>query len=207
MDTIQTRQEPQVHPEAMLEQTSLGCFTEICARSILVECLVGDYSYVMNDCELAYVTLGRFVSVAAHARLGPGNHPTWRAAQHHFTYRSSWYGLGRDDEDFFQWRRENPVTVGHDAWLGHGSVVMPGVRIGIGAVLGASAVATRDVPDYAIAVGVPARVIRYRFCESTRDALRRMAWWDWPHEVLAERLDDFRNLDIEAFTAKYDPAS
>ena len=195
-----------MHSSAALEQTRLGRWTEVCARSILVECEVDDYSYVMNDCELSHARLGRFVSVAAHARLGPGNHPTWRAGQHHFTYRSEWYGLGPDDEEFFQWRRDHPVEVGHDTWIGHGVVVLPGVRVGIGAVLGASAVVTRDVPDYAVAVGSPARVIKHRFCESIRAALRRIAWWDWPRELLAERLQDFRSLDIEAFTAKYDPA-
>ncbi len=204
MKNEQLMDAPRVHDTARLEQTRLGRWTEVCARSILTECEVGDYSYVMNDCELTHTRLGRFVSVAAHVRLGPANHPTWRAAQHHFTYRSHWYGLGEDDQEFFQWRRGFPVEVGHDAWLGHGVAVLPGVRVGVGAVVGACAVVTRDVPDYAIAVGCPARIIRHRFPGFIRTALKRIAWWDWSHETLAERLHDFRDLDVEAFTAKYD---
>jgi serine acetyltransferase len=80
---------------------------------------------------------------------------------------------------------------------------MPGVRIGTGAVIGARAVVTKDVPDYGVAVGVPAKVIRLRFSQTEIQGLRHLAWWDWSHELLAQALPDFRALSIQAFLAKY----
>jgi hypothetical protein len=78
---------------------------------------------------------------------------------------------------------------------------MPGVRIGIGAVVGSGAVVTKDVGDYEIAVGVPARVIRKRFDGATIEKLLRIAWWDWDHETIRARFDDF--LDMGQFVEKY----
>jgi serine acetyltransferase len=66
-------------------------------------------------------------------------------------------------------------------------------------------VVTKDVPDFAIVVGNPARVLRYRFAEEIRHALRRISWWDWSHEKLRETLPEFRALPIEAFCARHDP--
>ena len=197
---------PAIDPSASLRDTRLGRYCEVGARTKLAECVFGDYSYVANDSDIIYATLGRFCSIAAQVRINPGNHPLERVALNHFTYRSAAYGLGDDDADFFAWRRDHHVTLGHDVWIGHGAVVLPGLRIGNGAAIGAGAVVTKDVPPFAIVVGVPGRVLRFRFTPEVIAALERIAWWDWPHEVLGERLGDFRSLGAEAFCRRYDPA-
>jgi len=74
------------------------------------------------------------------------------------------------------------TVVGHDVWFGHGAMVMPGVRIGHGAVIASGAVVTSDIPDYAIAGGNPAKVIRTRYSEDEVARLLAVAWWDWPIE-------------------------
>jgi phosphonate metabolism protein (transferase hexapeptide repeat family) len=125
-------------------------------------------------------------------------------ALHHFTYRSKSYQLGpEDDHAFFDWRRADGVVLGHDVWLGHGAVILPGVRIGTGAAIGAGAVVSKDIPEFAVAVGVPAKVIRYRFSEEIRQELLDLAWWDWDRGMLAQALPDFRELSAEDFLAKY----
>ena len=118
--------------------------------------------------------------MANQARLNPNNHPdpVWRATQHHFTYRSTKFGLGPDDA-FFAWRREHPITLGHDVWIGQGALVMPDVTVGTGAMVASGAVVTRDVLDYAIVAGVPARVIKYCLPAELREKLLSLAWWDW----------------------------
>ncbi|PWS36296.1 chloramphenicol acetyltransferase [Falsiroseomonas bella] len=197
--------EPFIHPTASVRDSRLGIYTEVGARTTLAEVEMGDYSYVVHDAQIIYATIGRFCSIASHTRINPGNHPLDRVALNHFTYRASAYGLGPDEAGFFDWRRSHRVTLGHDVWLGHGVIVLPGVSIGTGAAIGAGAVVTRDVPDFAVAVGNPARVLRRRFPEEIRAALLRIAWWDWPREKLAAALEEIRRLDAETFCARHDP--
>ncbi|WP_198526397.1 CatB-related O-acetyltransferase [Halarcobacter anaerophilus] len=86
------------------------------------------------------------------------------------------------------------VEIGNDVWLGHNVVVMGNVTIGDGAVIGSSAVVTKDIPPFAIAVGNPARVIKYRFDEKTIEALKNIAWWDWDYEQIKLAIDDFKDI-------------
>jgi virginiamycin A acetyltransferase len=72
------------------------------------------------------------------------------------------------------------TVVGHDCWIGHGAMLLPGVRLGHGVIVGAGAVVARDVPDYHVVAGNPARVIRPRFTQDVVARLLRLAWWDWP---------------------------
>lgn len=78
--------------------------------------------------------------------------------------------------------RKGGVSIGHDVWIGRHAAIMPGVRIGTGAVIAAYAVVTRDVPPYAIVAGVPARVVRMRFEQEVISQLLESAWWEWPDE-------------------------
>jgi phosphonate metabolism protein (transferase hexapeptide repeat family) len=197
--------EPMIHPTAQVRDSTFGAYCEVGARTKVAECAFGDYSYIVNDADIIYATVGRFCSIAAHTRINPGNHPLERVALNHFTYRSSAYGLGEDDAGFFQWRRDHHVTLGHDVWIGHGAILLPGVSVGNGAAIGAGAVVSRDVPPFAIVVGVPGRVLRHRFAPEIVAALERIAWWDWSHERLREGMADFRAMSAAAFCAKYDP--
>ncbi len=197
--------EPVIHRTASVRATSFGAFCEIGARTKVAESSFGDFSYAVNDCDIIYATIGKFCSIAAYSRINPGNHPLDRVAMNHFTYRSSAYGLGPDDPAFFDWRRGFRTTLGHDVWLGHGAVVMPGVTMGNGSVAGAGAIVTKDAPPFAIVAGNPARLLRYRFPPELIAALERIAWWDWPHARLREAMTDFRTLGAETFCHKYDP--
>jgi len=99
---------PLLDPSAHVLRSSLGRYTEIGARTKFVESALGDYSYIVNDGDVIYTTIGKFCSIAAHVRINPGNHPMERASQSHFTYRASVYFEGAEDEgDFFDWRRSH----------------------------------------------------------------------------------------------------
>lgn len=196
---------PLIDPTAQVRASTLGRYTEVGPRTKLLEVEMGDYSYVVNDSDIAYARIGKFCSIAAMTRLNPGNHPTWRASQSHFLYRASAYFPGEEDEvDFFQWRRDQQLTMGHDVWVGHGAVVLAGRSIGTGAVVAAGAVVSKDVPAYAIVAGVPARIVKWRFPEDIAARLQALGWWDWTHAQLRAALPDFRSLPIEAFLEKYE---
>ena len=199
--------EPFIHPTASVRDSRLGAWTEVGARTTLAEVEMGDYSYVVHDAQIIYATIGKFCSIASHTRVNPGNHPLERVALNHFTYRASAYGLGPDEAGFFDWRRRHRVTLGHDVWLGHGVIVLPGVTIGTGAAIGAGAVVTKDVPPFAVAVGNPARVIRFRFADDVREALLAIAWWDWPRERLSAALEEIRTLSAEEFCRRHAPGA
>lgn len=195
---------PLVHPSAEVVRSTLGCYTEVGARTRLLEVELGDYAYVVNDSDIAYSTIGRFTSIAAMVRINPGNHPMERASQAHFTYRASAYFDDAEDEaGFFDGRRTQGVAIGHDVWIGHGAIILPGRRVGDGAVVAAGAVVTRDVAPYTIVAGVPARPIRDRFTPAIAARLQALRWWDWDHARLRAALDDFRGLPIEAFLEKH----
>jgi phosphonate metabolism protein (transferase hexapeptide repeat family) len=199
--------DPLVDPTADVRACALGRYTEVGARTKLLEVQLSDYSYVVNDSDIAYAAIGRFCSIAAMTRINPGNHPMHRASQSHFTYRASAYFAGEADErDFFAWRRAHHVTIGHDVWIGHGAIVLPGRHIGDGAVIAAGAVVTKDVPAYAIVGGNPARFIRPRFPADVARRMQALAWWDWPHHRLRDALADFRTLSAEAFLERHELA-
>lgn len=201
---VRLDREPYIWPTARIRNCRLGEYTEIGEFCEMIDSSMDDYSYVSAHSAIIYSILGKFVNIASSVRLNPGFHPMERPSQHHFTYRPQRYGFAEnDDKSFFHWRSIQRVQVGHDAWLGHGCTVMPGVRIGNGAVVGSGSVVTRDVPAYGIVGGVPAKIIRYRFNRDIGEALDRIAWWDWPHELIRERLKDFS--DLRAFICRYDP--
>jgi len=166
---------------------------------------MGDYSYVVNDANVIYTTIGKFCSIAAMTRINPGNHPMHRASQSHFTYRAAaYFDDAEDDEAFFDWRRAHAVTIGHDVWIGHGAIVLAGRSIGTGAVVAGGAIVTKDVAPYTIVAGNPARPIRRRFTEEIAERLQSLAWWDWEHARLRATLLDFRHLSVEDFLDRYE---
>jgi len=194
---------PCVHPTARIQDTTLGAWCEVQERTKLNETVMGDYSYICGDGEVIYTEIGKFCSIASHVRINPGNHPLDRAALHHFTYRSEMFDLGEDDPGFFEWRRQSKVTIGNDVWIGHGVTVMPGVSIGDGAAVGSGAVVTHDVEPFTVVVGVAAKPVRKRFDDQIIAGLQKIRWWDWPHELLRERMGDFRTLGAQTFVKKY----
>ena len=194
-----------IHPTVKLREATIGARCEILDRCYVEYATLGDASYLGHDCQVADAEIGRFCAIAAHVRIGPPNHPMERPSLHRFTYVPEYYDTSkRRDAAFFEARRAARVTIGNDVWIGHGVTVLAGVTVGDGAVLAAGAVVAKDVAPYTIVGGVPGRVIRDRYPPAIADALRRIAWWDWPFETVMERLEDFRSDDIVSFIARWE---
>ena len=191
-----------------LRETTIGRCCEVLGDSALEYSELGDYSYLGPGCMIGDTQIGRFCAIAAQVRIGAPNHPLDRPSQHRFTYCPEYYtATAQRDHAFFQQRRADRVLIGNDVWMGHAVIVMPGVKVGDGAVLAAGAVITRDVAPYTIVGGVPARPIRERFSRAIAAQLSRIAWWDWPAETIWQRLPEFQSGDVEGFCARWSSSS
>lgn len=192
----QLGEQPRIDESSKINKSSFGAYTDIGPHCSIRESSMGDYSYLAGHVSMVWTEIGKFCSIAAYTRINPGNHPTWRVTTSHATYRRRQYGLDTvDDEEFFQWRRDHPCSIGNDVWIGHNVTVLAGVSIGTGACIGAGAVVSKDIPPYAIAVGVPARVIRYRFDPETIDRILATEYWNWDRATLERNFADLRDLN------------
>lgn len=119
------------------------------------------------------VSIGRYVSIARDVRALVRNHPLDRISTHPFFFNPA---LGVADHDD---RTNTRLVIEHDAWIGERAIITPGCgRIGIGAVVGAGAIVTKDVPNFAIVAGNPARLIRYRFDDELCRLIEQSRWWE-----------------------------
>lgn len=196
---------PRVHSSSTIRNCELGQFTDVAERVLMAETVLGNYSYVERHSEIIYSTIGRFCAIASDVRINALNHPMERISQHKITYRPNEYFLfAKIDKDFREARKADIVEIGHDVWIGHGAIILPGLKIGHGAVIAAGAVVTKDVEAFAVVAGVPATRIKWRFAKKIRDRILVLAWWDWPHDRLAEVVSDMRELTVAGFLEKYE---
>ena len=135
------------------------------APYLLQDVELGAYSYFARNAQAAYLTVGKYCSIGPNFCCGLGIHPTNLMSTSPYFYR------GKIEE-------HKHTTIGNDVFIGANVTVLDGVMIADGAVIGAGAVVTKDIPPYAIAVGVPARVVKYRFDEKTIKELLSEQWWN-----------------------------
>lgn len=148
-----------------------------------------------------HLLVGRYSSLAHRLVFEVGmNH------DYHETTTYPFYNLSvGDGQTHAAKANKNQAIIGNDVWIGYGVTIFGGVRIGNGAVIGAGAVVAKDIPAYAIAVGNPAKVIKYRFSKDIIEKLQKIKWWNWPEEKIKENLILMR--DVEAFCDKFYPQS
>ena len=109
---------------------------------------------------------------------------------------------GLDAKDICDaWDNKGDTVIGNDVWIGYEAVIMPGVKIGDGAVIGTRALVTKDVPPYTIVGGVPAKPIRRRFDDATVEKLEALRWWDWDEDRLKRALPAIQAGNIAALAA------
>ena len=149
------------------------------------------YHYPVNHDRLV---IGRFCSIACGAKFlfNSANHSLRSLSTYPFPIFFEEWGLDRK-QVAQAWDNKGDIVIGNDVWIGYEAVILSGVTIGDGAIIGARAVVTKDVPPYTIAGGVPARPIRKRFSEDTIAALLKLPWWNWPEEQIAANLEGIQS--------------
>ncbi len=154
------------------------------------------YHYPVNHDRLL---IGKFCSIACGAKFlfNSANHALGSLSTYPFPIFYDEWGLeGKNVAD--AWDNKGDIALGNDVWIGYEAVILAGVTIGDGAIIGARAVVTRDVPPYAIVGGVPARLIRHRFDDTTIETLLDLRWWDWEPERIRQALPALQAGDIAA---------
>ncbi len=145
--------------------------------------------------------IGRFVAIASGVQfmMNGANHSLSGISTYPFEPIGFGEGAGAFSVDGLT--RKGDTIVGNDVWIGRDAIIMPGVRIGDGAIIGAAAVVTKDVPAYAVAAGNPARVVKRRFDDQTIARLLAIAWWNWPADAIAQHHKTLMAADIAALEA------
>lgn len=142
-------------------------------QGLLEPLQLGAYSYMGRGRIEMTASIGRYCSIAKDVVIGmdPNQHPQSWLSTHPFQYEGEAHG----SKDYA--RIWDGAVIGNDVWIGEGALIMKGVTIGHGAIIGAHSIVTKHVPPYAIVVGTPATILRYRFSDSICDQLLKLKWW------------------------------
>lgn len=162
----------------------------------IIKSHIGAYTYIADNSYIQNTSIGKFCSIGPNFYCGRGIHPLDTLSTSPMFY-STLKQNGTSLSDTNKIIETKEVRIGNDVFIGMNVSVLDGVTIGHGAVIGAGAVVVKDIPPYAIAVGVPAKVAKYRFDNSVIDDLLRIKWWDFPEEKLKDVERDF--FDVEKF--------
>ncbi|WP_284041531.1 CatB-related O-acetyltransferase [Polaribacter sp. Z014] len=173
--------------------STLGVNSCVLSRSTINHSNIGNYTYCSNNALIQNATIGNYCSIADDVIIGLGSHPL-----HFFSTAPIFYRkqnllrikLVDKDLDFEEYK---PIKIGNDVWIGTRAIIMDGVTIGDGAVIAAGAIVTKDVPPYAVVVGIPAKIIKFRFNKIEIEKLLKSNWWQKNAEEVYEQ-EDLYNL-------------
>jgi acetyltransferase-like isoleucine patch superfamily enzyme len=161
----------------------------------LIKIHLGAYSYISQNAKCHDVSIGKFCSIGPNFIAGIGMHPTNGLSTAPMFYSSTNLSNGITLCNESKFEEHAPVFIGNDVFIGANVVILDGIKIGNGAIIGAGSIVTKDVPDYAIVGGIPAKHIKFRFTPNQIEALKKIKWWDFEEEELKQVEIHFNDVD------------
>jgi acetyltransferase-like isoleucine patch superfamily enzyme len=181
---------------AKVTNSHLKQYSRLKEYSELHNSTLGEYSYISQYSIVNKSEIGKFCSIAHGCYIGLWEHNTQVTTHSFYLYEHS----GNFVKGYKNYNKDNIITtLGSDVWVGANAVILKGINVGDGAIIGASAVVTKDVPPYAIVVGNPAKIIKYRYNRDDIIWLLKIKWWDFSREKIKEIIEQNGFLDFEIF--------
>ncbi|WP_350293399.1 CatB-related O-acetyltransferase [uncultured Croceitalea sp.] len=171
---------------AEVKNTVLGSNINISRYCFVSNSVIGNYSSLGRNTTVINAEIGNFCSISWNSTIGATSHDYKRLTTHAFPYISH-YNFVKKDERFII-----KTTLGNDVWIGANVIIMPGVKVGNGAVIGAGSIVTKDVDDFEIVYGIPAKSKGFRFSKQTIEEITEMAWWNWDDGKLKKHIGIFK---------------
>ena len=153
------------------------------------------YHYPINNDRLI---IGKFCSIACGAKFlfTSANHTLRSLSTYPFPLFFEEWEMDKK-QVASAWDNKGDIVIGNDVWIGYEAIILSGVNIGDGAIIGARAVVTKDVPAYTVVGGIPAKEIKKRFDAETIDKLQQIQWWDWSFEKIQQILPYLMNREVD----------
>lgn len=142
---------------------------------------IGKYTFIGKNVSITKSKIGNYCSIAPGALIGMGEHDLNEISTSSLFYKNAYEKL-----------TEKECIIEHDVWIGANAIILRDVKIGIGAVVGAGAVVTKDVPAFAVAVGVPAKIIKYRFDSNKQEKIFLSKWWELNQDEAYKKIKEIK---------------
>lgn len=174
--------------DSFVDSTYLGDFVRINRRNFILNATIDNYSYTGCNTIIKHTVIGKFCAISWNVSIGGGDHNYQHISTYPFDTLLEFETLGGKNELY-----KSTLRIGNDVWIGSGCNILRNVKVGDGAVIGAGSIVTKDIPPYAIAYGVPAKVIKFRFSKNIIEKLLQLKWWDWNKEQILANKHLFNN--------------
>lgn len=165
---------------------------------------IGKYTYgfpqIIRFNKESKIKIGKFCSIANGVKIFlDGEHETKNISTYPFGHFKDFKTKSKP-----KGKSKGTVKIGNDVWIGYGVTILSGITIGDGAVIGARSLVVKNIPEYSIAGGVPAKIIRKRFSDNEIKKLLKIKWWNWPHQKIQQHIHLINGCDVKNFIKKFE---
>lgn len=186
----------EISTTAKVVDSKMGIYTRVKDFAELRDSQLGDYSYVSQQSLVNKTVIKKFTSIAQGCYIGLWEHDTEVSTHSFYLYEHS----GHFVKGYTNYKKDALNTyIGNDVWIGANAVIIKGITIGNGAIIGAGSIVTKSIPSYAIAVGNPAKIIKYRYTPNEITWLEELQWWDFDRHIIQDLVDLGAFKDIQLF--------